>query len=128
MPSLHETLMQRCGAPVLTGALANGVAVYHAPGSEKQFPERESIIAPVEIALVPSEIGVEQRETRTVRVLRSLVDAAGIKGFQYGAAISVEGRRWLLDDQSTKWGETFVTFGLVGQPLVRKPELRRAAI
>lgn len=143
MPSSFESAFAEYAAPALVelfGARdSNGdatAAKYYPPGQPPGAPPLE-LANPIWLPArrfedVPdlNSGGYKRRETWSVQLLRSVVDEAGIGGFQAGARLDDPSGEpdavWVVDEATTTWGEVFVVFGLVRIPLVRKQECRAA--
>jgi hypothetical protein len=66
------------------------------------------------------------KELRTADVPTASVLADHVDGFNIHATFLVRGEEWQLDEAESLWGDDFVTFGLIREPLLTKNELRRA--
>ena len=139
MPSTFESTFAEYAAPALVEMFAardsNGdllIANYYQPGLNAGAPPlqlADPIWSSIRFEDVPDiSGGYVRRETRTCQVLRSVVDAAGVPGFEANALIDDPSGEpdaaWVVDEATTTWGEVFVVFGLVRIPLVRKNECR----
>lgn len=138
MPSAFDSLVQEQLAPLIVetfGELGpNGerlTVTYREPvspdGSEpRQWPY---ISSPRRFQdQIDENGGIARRETMTVTVPTSEVTASGITRFQSRAELTVDGVVWAIDESTSVWDPSFVTFGLKRDPLVRMNEGRNAAV
>lgn len=131
----HETMMRRVGAPTIMQSLGETDGdgqpkqiVYRPRGLDDTAPD-VNFAWPYLMSDWTFQDHFEngqlsRKETASVRVTRELVAASGVLGFQASATIEVDGEVCSLVESLTKFGPTFVIFGVAKTPLVARNDRR----